>query len=100
MNKIVTCNFQQQQKKQGTKFVRDPIICIQSWYNFKKPLDKYYKAEVSAKSLLYAFFDHLILFLELHFRASGCGGLPSLLSGSVQAIILCLMLQTVKGCIL
>ena len=33
------------------------------------------------------FFNHLILHLELHLRASKCGGLPSSLSGSTPAII-------------
>ena len=31
------------------------------------------------------FMDHLILHLELHLRASLCGGLPSLLSGLAPA---------------
>ena len=54
-------------------------------------------------SIIY-FFGLLILHLELHFRASQFGRRPSLLSGSVPAIICTLCCSqwqgTIKGCCL
>ena len=67
--------------------------------NFRQTLDAIYSQEKMSPKFCFRFIgkgdkkidsffylDHLILHLELHFQASRCGGLPSLLSGSAPAI--------------
>ena len=49
------------------------------------------------KHKLLLFLDHLILHLELHVRASRCGGLPSLMTVSAPAIIYTLCCRPWQG---